>query len=209
MQECLISELVACETYYTFMGAIQGRRLAVQDPYMGAPIETKRGYLSFQASLTVPNETFADIFGCEALRDPKFTVNKQRSQHVEEARAVIAEAVKDREAKDLFVKGSQLRALMGVVQTAPDLLACEQLAARDCFVEGGASRRPQLSPPRRAGAHDGHAHARALPRADAGRTHARGAGRPRGRGPATGGGAGERGAPACRWKACACWTSPP
>lgn len=133
--ECLASELVTCETYYTFMGAIQGRRLAVQDPYSGAPIETRRGYLSFQASLSVPNETFADIFECEALRDPKFASNKLRSQHVEEVRALIAEAVKNKDAKDLFLKGQQLRALMGMVQTAPDLLDCEQLAARNCFVD--------------------------------------------------------------------------
>lgn len=135
VQECLVSELVTCETYYTFMGAIQGRRTAVQDPYSGAPIETKRGYLSFQASLAVPNETFADIFRCEVLRDPKFASNKQRSQHVQEVRELIAAAVQDREAKELFLEGSHKRALMGVVQTAADLLACEQLAERDFFVE--------------------------------------------------------------------------
>jgi crotonobetainyl-CoA:carnitine CoA-transferase CaiB-like acyl-CoA transferase len=135
VQECLVSELVTCETYYTFMGAIQGRRLPVQDPYSGAPIATRRGYLSFQASLAVPNETFADIFRCEALREPRFASNKQRSQHVEEARALIAEAVKDREAKALFLEGQHKRALMGVVQTAPDLLACEQLAERGFWVE--------------------------------------------------------------------------
>jgi crotonobetainyl-CoA:carnitine CoA-transferase CaiB-like acyl-CoA transferase len=145
VQECLVSELVTCETYYTFMGAIQGRRLAVQDPYSGAPIPTKRGYLSFQASLAVPNETFADIFGCEALREPKFASNKQRSQHVAEVRELIAQSVKDREAKELFLAGSEKRALMGVVQGAADLLACEQLAQREFFVDvphpGGRSFR--------------------------------------------------------------------
>ncbi len=135
VQECLVSELVTCETYYTFMGAIQGRRLPMQDPYSGAPIATRHGYLSFQASLAVPNETFADLFQCEALRDPKFASNKQRSQHVQEARDLIAAAVKDRDAKDIFLEGSRLRALMGVVQTAPDLLACEQLAQRGLWVD--------------------------------------------------------------------------
>ncbi|HSH88821.1 MAG TPA: CoA transferase [Ramlibacter sp.] len=135
VQECLVSELVTCETYYTFMGAIQGRRMAVQDPYSGAPVETRRGYLSFQASLTVPNETFADIFRNEALRDPKFASNKQRSKHVEEVRELVAQSVKDREAKELFLEGSHKRALMGVVQTAPDLLECEQLAGRDFFFD--------------------------------------------------------------------------
>jgi crotonobetainyl-CoA:carnitine CoA-transferase CaiB-like acyl-CoA transferase len=135
VQECLVSELVTCETYYTFMGAVQGRRLAVQDPYSGAPIPTRHGYLSFQASLAVPNEVFADIFRCEALRAPKFASNKQRSQHVQEARELIAAAVQDREAKEIFLEGSRQRALMGVVQTAPDLLACEQLAQRGVWVE--------------------------------------------------------------------------
>jgi crotonobetainyl-CoA:carnitine CoA-transferase CaiB-like acyl-CoA transferase len=133
--ECLVSELVTCETYYTFMGAIQGRRMAVQDPYSGAPVATKKGYLSFQASLTVPNETFADLFRNEAFRDAKFAKNKERSKHVEEVRDLVAESVKDREAKELFVDGSQRRLLMGVVQTAPDLLECEQLGQRGFWVD--------------------------------------------------------------------------
>jgi crotonobetainyl-CoA:carnitine CoA-transferase CaiB-like acyl-CoA transferase len=135
INECLVSELVTCETYYTFMGAVQGRRLAVQDPYSGAPVKTRKGYLSFQASLTVPNETFAELFRNEAFRDPEFAVNKERSKHVPEVQALVAECVKDRDAKELFIDGSQRRLLMGVVQTAPDLLACEQLAQRDYWVE--------------------------------------------------------------------------
>ncbi|VTU45673.1 Succinyl-CoA:(R)-benzylsuccinate CoA-transferase subunit BbsF (plasmid) [Variovorax sp. SRS16] len=135
VQECLVSELVTCETYYTFMGAIQGRRLPVQDPYSGAPIETRRGYLSFQSGGPMPAETFADLFHNEALRDPRFASNRQRSQHVAEVRELVAQSVKDLDAKALFIEGSTKRLLMGVVQTAPDLLACEQLAARDFFVD--------------------------------------------------------------------------
>ena len=90
----------------------------------------------------MPNETFADVFRDERLREPRFAVNKQRSQHLEEAIGVIAEAVKDREAKELFLDGSGRRALMGVVQTAPDLLACEQLQTRGFWVELGGIRYP-------------------------------------------------------------------
>ena len=135
VQECLVSELVTCETYYTFMGAIQGRRMAVQDPYSGAPIATRKGYLSFQAGGAMPAETFADLFRNEALRDPKFASNRQRSQHVPEVRALIAESVKDRDAKEIFIDGAQRRLLMGVVQGAPELLACEQLSERRFFVD--------------------------------------------------------------------------
>lgn len=143
--ECLASELVTCETYYTFMGAVQGRRLAVQDPFSGAPIATRRGYLSFQAGGAMPAETFADLFRNEALRDPRFASNRQRSQHVAEVIERVAESVKERDAKEIFIDGSQRRLLMGVVQTAPDLLACEQLAEREVFTEvphpGGRSFR--------------------------------------------------------------------
>jgi len=135
VQECLVSELVTCETYYTFMGAIQGRRLAVQDPFSGAPVLTRRGYLSFQAGGSMPAETFADLFRNEALRDPRFASNRQRSQHVPEVRDLVAQSVKDRDAKEIFLEGAQRRLLMGVVQTAPDLLGCEQLAQREVFVE--------------------------------------------------------------------------
>lgn len=133
--ECLVSELVTCETYYTFMGAIQGRRMAVQDPYSGAPIPTRKGYFSFQASLAVPNETFADLFRDEAFRDPQFASNRQRSQHVPAVRERVEHAVKDRDAKALFIDGSQRRLLMGIVQTAPDLLECEQLAERGFWAD--------------------------------------------------------------------------
>jgi len=135
VQECLASELITCETYYSFMGAIQGRRLAVQDPFSGAPIQTRRGYLAMQAGGPMPPQTFADLFHNEALRDPKFASNKQRAQHVEEVRALIAQSVKDRDAKEIFLDGSKRRLLMGVVQTAPDLLECEQLAQRGLWVD--------------------------------------------------------------------------
>lgn len=135
VQECLVSELVTCETYYTFMGAVQGRRLPVQDPYSGAPVETRRGYLSFQSGGPMPAQAFADLFRNEALRDARFASNRQRSEHVAEVRELVAESVKDRDAKEVFIDGSTRRLLMGVVQTAADLLECEQLDERDFFVD--------------------------------------------------------------------------
>jgi len=135
VQECLASELVTCETYYSFMGAIQGRRLDVQDPLSGAPIQTRRGYLAMQAGGPMPIATFADLLRNEALRDVRFASNRQRAEHLEEVRALIQESVKDRDAKEIFLDGSKRRLLMGVVQTAPDLLVCEQLAQREAWAD--------------------------------------------------------------------------
>ncbi|PZW38894.1 crotonobetainyl-CoA:carnitine CoA-transferase CaiB-like acyl-CoA transferase [Humitalea rosea] len=147
IQECLISELVISETYYSFMGAVQGRRYAVEDPFSGAPIPTRKGYIAIQAGGSMPPQVYADLFGNEAFRDPKFASNRQRALHLQEASALMRSCVKDRDAKDIFLDGSRRRLLMGMVQTAPDLLACEQLAARDFFAElshpaGGTFRYP-------------------------------------------------------------------
>ena len=59
IHECLASELVLNESYYAFLGAVQGRRAVVQDPFAGEPIETRKGYLAFQTGGGAPFETFA------------------------------------------------------------------------------------------------------------------------------------------------------
>lgn len=147
VQECLVSELVITETYYSFMGAVQGRRYAVEDPFSGSPIPTRRGYVAIQAGGSMPPQAYADLFRNDAFLEPRFASNRQRAQHMEEATALIRDAVKDRDAKEIFLDGSRRRLLLGVVQTAPDLLACEQLAERGLFVEmshpaGGTFRYP-------------------------------------------------------------------
>ncbi|VTU45629.1 Succinyl-CoA:(R)-benzylsuccinate CoA-transferase subunit BbsF (plasmid) [Variovorax sp. SRS16] len=135
VHECLASELVMCESYYSFMGAVQGRRLAVQDPFAGAPIPTRRGYVAIQSGGPTPLEVYADLFRNEAFRDPKYANHIERAQHVDEVRRQIELSVRDRDAKEIFLEGSKRRLLVGMVQGADDLLACEQLAARGFFAE--------------------------------------------------------------------------
>jgi crotonobetainyl-CoA:carnitine CoA-transferase CaiB-like acyl-CoA transferase len=133
IHECLASELLMCETYYTYMGAVQGRRLPVQDPYAGGPVPTRDGFISIQSGGPTPLEGYADVFGNEAFRSPKFTSSAQRTANVQEFRALVEGCAKDRSAKELFLEGSRRRMLMGMVQGAPELLACEQLAEREFF----------------------------------------------------------------------------
>ena len=147
VQECLISELVITETYYSFMGAVQGRRHAVEDPFSGSPIPTRCGYVAIQAGGSMPPQAYANLFRNDAFLEPRFASNRQRAQHMEEATALIRDAVKSRDAKEIFLDGSRRRLLLGVVQTAPDLLACEQLRDRGHFKElshtaGGTFRYP-------------------------------------------------------------------
>ncbi|MBU1361371.1 MAG: CoA transferase [Gammaproteobacteria bacterium] len=130
IHECMVSELVMCETYYSFMGAVQSRRLPVQDPFAGGPIATRDGFVSIQSGGPAPLEGYADVFGEEALRSPRFVDSAQRAANVEEFRALVERCARERSAKDLFLDGSARRMLMGMVQGARELLACEQLASR-------------------------------------------------------------------------------
>ena len=147
VHECLASELLITETYYSFMGAVQGRRYAVEDPFSGAPIPTRRGFIAIQAGGSMPPKVYGELFRNDAFADPKFASNRQRALHLAEVSALIRESVADRDAKEIFLDGSRRRLLLGVVQTAADLLACEQLADRGLFTElahpaGGTFRYP-------------------------------------------------------------------
>jgi crotonobetainyl-CoA:carnitine CoA-transferase CaiB-like acyl-CoA transferase len=147
IQECLVSELVITETFYSFMGAVQGRRLAVEDPFSGAPIPTRRGFVAIQAGGSMPPQAYAELFRDDAFKDPKFASNRQRALHLEECAALMRRCLADRDAKEVFLDGSRRRLLLGVVQGAADLLACEQLQARGFFAEvphpaGGRFRYP-------------------------------------------------------------------
>jgi crotonobetainyl-CoA:carnitine CoA-transferase CaiB-like acyl-CoA transferase len=132
MHECLASELVMSTPYYAFMGAVQGRRAPVQDPFQGEPIPTRKGYLAVQSG-AVRFEKFAELFGRAEFRTPEYTQRVQRNTRVAEVRAVLESCVADRDAKEIFLEGARMRLLLGVVQGAPELLQCEQLAARGVF----------------------------------------------------------------------------
>lgn len=135
IHECLASELVLNESYYAFLGAVQGRRAVVQDPFAGEPIPAREGFLAVQTGGGAPFEGFADLFEREEFRDPQFASAQQREQREAEVRALLEECLAHKDAKQLFLQGAQRRLLLGVVQGAGDLLNCEHLRARDFFVE--------------------------------------------------------------------------
>lgn len=135
IHECLASELVLNESYYAFLGAVQGRRAMVQDPFAGEPIPAREGFLAVQTGGGAPFEEFADLFEREEFRDPQFASAHQREQREAEVRALLEECVAHKDAKQLFLQGAQRRLLLGVVQGAGDLLNCEHLRARDFFVD--------------------------------------------------------------------------
>ena len=135
IHECLASELVLNESYYAFLGAVQGRRAVVQDPFAGEPIPTRKGYLAFQTGGGAPVETLAELFDRPEFREKRFASPSEREKRVPEVKALLEACVADREAKEVFLAGAQKRLLLGVVQSAEDLLSCEHLKERQSFAE--------------------------------------------------------------------------
>lgn len=133
IHECLASELVLNESYYAFLGAVQGRRAIVQDPFAGEPIPTRKGYLAFQTGGGAPVETLAELFDRPEFREKRFASPPEREKRVPEVKALLEECVANRDAKEIFLAGAQKRILLGVVQSAEDLLACEHLSERQAF----------------------------------------------------------------------------
>lgn len=135
IHECLASELVLNESYYAFLGAVQGRRAVVQDPFAGEPIATRKGYLAFQTGGGAPFETFAELFNRPEFLEKRFSSPPEREKRVSEVKALLEECVADRDAKEVFLAGAQKRLLLGVVQSAEELLNCEHLKERQSFSE--------------------------------------------------------------------------
>jgi len=135
IHECLASELVLNESYYAFLGAVQGRRAVVQDPFAGEPIPTRKGYLAFQTGGGAPFETFAELFDRPEFLEKRFSSPPEREKRVPEVKALLEECVADRDAKEVFLAGAQKRLLLGVVQNAEDLLSCEHLKERQAFIK--------------------------------------------------------------------------
>jgi len=133
IHECLASELVFNQPFYTFLGAVQGRRAVVQDPFDGEPIPARDGYLAVQAGGGAPFEDFADLLQIPELLDPKYATPARRVAHAEELRTMLVECFKNKDPKELFIQGAERRLLLGVVQSAADLLDCEHLRARNFF----------------------------------------------------------------------------
>ena len=134
IHECLVSEMVMNVPFYSFAGAIQGRRAVVQDPFQGEPLPTGSGFVSVQNGGGAPFESFADFFGRAEFREPRLATGFGRGQHAAEVRVMLEDFFAGKDPLVVFKKAAEQRLLLGVVQGAQDFLDCEQLAARKALV---------------------------------------------------------------------------
>ena len=131
--ETLASQLVMNQPYYAFVGAIQGRRSATQDPFSGEPIPAADGYLSLQSTTLTPVARFAELFHDDRFAAARFATEAARGEHAVELAELLTEHLAQAASRDVFEAAGALGLLAGFVQSPAQLLSCPQLEARSAW----------------------------------------------------------------------------
>ena len=132
--ECLASHLVQAVPYYTYMGAIKGRR-----PVRGSGFEelmpARDGYVVPSVQGSQPWPVVAELIGLEELKDERFSTGAGRIEHGEELKQLLIKGLAEWDRKPLFQESGERRLVFGMAQDAGDLMECEHLRERGFFVE--------------------------------------------------------------------------
>ena len=148
--ECLAAHLVQAVPYYSYMGAIKGRR-----PVRGAGFEelmpARDGYVVPSVQGSQPWQVVADLIGLEELQDQRFDSGAGRIEHGEELKRLLVEGLARWDRKPLFQASGERRLVFGMAQDAGDLLECPQLRARGFFLDvdhpvAGRAQYPGMGP---------------------------------------------------------------
>ena len=132
--ECLASHLVQAVPYYSYMGAIKGRR-AVLGSGFEELMPARDGYAVPSVQGSQPWAVVADLIGLEELKDERFATGSGRIQHGEELKRLLIKGLAEWDRKSLFQASGERRLVFGMAQDAEDLLQCPHLRERGFFVE--------------------------------------------------------------------------
>ena len=148
--ECLATHMVQAVPYFSYMGAIKGRR-----PVRGSGFEelmpARDGYVVPSVQGSQPWSVVADLVGLEELKDEKFASGSGRIEHGEELKQLLVKGLAEWDRKPLFETSGERRLVFGMAQDAGDIYDCPHLQARDFFVEvdhpeAGIALYPDLGP---------------------------------------------------------------
>jgi len=135
LQDVVASTLIIHQPFYSWAGAVQGRRQPGGSSY-GQVQRCKDGYFVWQTGGGAEWEDIADFFGHEKLKEERFSTVPGRTVHGEELDNLVLESTKDRTMKELFTTASEkYHMLFGIVQEPKDLAQCPHLEAREFFQE--------------------------------------------------------------------------
>ena len=130
--ECVSSTMIANQTLYASTGAIQTRRKPVGEMF-GHTMPCKDGWVINQAGGGAGWRDIARFYDRPELLDSRFTSRAQRAEYGEELDSILVDAIKDRGKWELFQQASEMRILLGLVQTPEELARCPQLESRGFY----------------------------------------------------------------------------
>lgn len=130
--ECIASHLVQAVPYYSYMGAIKGRR-----PVRGSGFEelmpARDGYVIPSVQGSQPWSTVADLIGVPELHDDRFASGSGRIEHGEEIYDLLVKGLADWDRKALHQASGERRLVFGMAQDAGDLYECSHLSEREFY----------------------------------------------------------------------------
>ena len=132
--ECLAAHMVQAVPYYSYMGAIKGRRAARGSGFEEL-MPARDGYVVPSAQGSQPFSVVAEVLGMEELHDERFSANSGRIEYGEELKDLLLEGLANWDRKPLFQASGERRLVFGMAQDAGDLYDCPQLSARGFFVD--------------------------------------------------------------------------
>jgi crotonobetainyl-CoA:carnitine CoA-transferase CaiB-like acyl-CoA transferase len=148
--ECLASHLVQAVPYYTYLGAIKGRR-QVRGSGFEELVPARDGYAVPSVQGSQPWSVVADLIGLEELHDERFATGAGRIEHGEELKQLLIKGLANWDRKPLFQASGERRLVFGMAQDAGDLFNCPHLRERGFFVESshpiaGRAEYPGMAP---------------------------------------------------------------
>ena len=148
--ESLASHLVQAVPYYSYMGAIKGRRPTRSSGFEEL-MPAKDGYVVPSVQGSQPWSVVAELIGGDSLTDERFASGSGRIEHGEELKQLLIEGLAHWDRKDLFQASGERRLVFGMAQDAGDLLECPHLRERGFFVDvdhpvAGRARYPGMGP---------------------------------------------------------------
>ncbi|MBE2276720.1 MAG: CoA transferase [Rhodobacteraceae bacterium] len=146
LQDVVASTLVIQQPFYSWAGAVQGRRQPDGSAY-GQVQPCKDGYFIWQTGGGAEWQDIAAFFDREELKEARFETLDGRQRHAGDLDRNVLEATQDRTMLELFRTASEdYRMLFGIAQEPKDIAACEHLRARDFFETAETSAGPQTMP---------------------------------------------------------------
>lgn len=134
--EVVASELVSVLPAYSLLGVLNARRSASQDPLLsGQPLPVKDGFVTMQVNTLYGPEKFAEFLNEERLANPEYASHRARVLAAKEIRAILVERLANESGRELFERANGAGLLVGLLQTADQLLECTQLQERGAWTE--------------------------------------------------------------------------